>query len=66
MAMYGFVVKMHFIIVHKLRKVGAVSLKTAVTPMEAGLNSQERQWLRYLAGGFLSTIKKTEDGRYYI
>lgn len=63
MAIYGFVVKMHFIIVHKLRKVGAVSLKTAVT---SGLNSQEHQWLRYLAGGFLSTIKKTEDGRYYI
>lgn len=64
--MHGFVVKIRFIIVHKLRKVGAVSLKTAVTPVEAGLSSQECRWLRYLAGGFLSTIKKTKDGRYYI
>ncbi|MEA2090650.1 MAG: hypothetical protein U9O89_07870, partial [Thermoproteota archaeon] len=29
--------------VHKLGKVGAVPLKTAVTPMEASLNSQKHQ-----------------------
>ena len=33
---------------------------------EAELNIQEQLWLSYLAGGFLSKIKKTEDGRYYI
>lgn len=52
-------------IVEKLRKVGAVSRDKAVTPEAANLNSQEIGWLQYLAG-FLSTIKKTKDGRYYI
>lgn len=53
-------------IVEKLRKVGAVSTDKAVTPEEAKLNLQETEWLGYLAGGFLATIKKTKNGRYYI
>ena len=52
-------------IVDKLRKVGAVSRDKAVIPEAANLNLQEIGWLQYLAG-FLSTIKKTKDGRYYI
>jgi len=53
-------------IVDKLRKAGAVSIDKAVTPEEAKLNLQEIEWLGYLAGGFLATIKKTKNGRYYI
>jgi len=41
-------------------------MEKAVTIEEAELDLQERQWLDYFAGGFLSTIKKTEDKRYYI
>ena len=53
-------------IVEKLRRVGAVSIDKAVTPEGAKLNLQEIEWLGYLAGGFLATIKKTKNGRYYI
>ena len=53
-------------IVDKLRKAGAVSIDKAVTPEEAKLNLQEIEWLWYLAGGFLATIKKTKNRRYYI
>lgn len=53
-------------IVEKLRKVGAISINKAVTPERAKLNLQETEWLGYLAGGFLATIKKTKNGRYYI
>ncbi|MCP8313814.1 MAG: hypothetical protein H3Z53_05515 [archaeon] len=52
-------------IVDKLRRVGAVSRDEAVMPEAANLNLQEIGWLQYLAG-FLSTIKKTKDGRYCI
>ena len=50
---------------NKLRRVGAVSRDRAVTPGEAKLNLQEIGWLPYLADGFVSTIRKTNDGRYY-
>jgi len=38
----------------------------AVTTEEAKLDLQEQQWLGYLAGGFLSKVKKTQDQRYYV
>jgi hypothetical protein len=53
-------------IIDKLKKAGATSLDKAVTPKGADLNLEELLWLRYLAGGSLSTIKKTEDGRFYV
>ena len=49
----------------KLQRVGAVSRDKAVTLEEAKLNLQEIGWLPYLADGFVSTIRKTKDGRYY-
>jgi len=41
------------------------SIRRAVTTEEAKLDLQEQQWLGYLAGGFLSKVKKTQDQRYY-
>ena len=64
--MEGLAAGIRYMIVSKLEKAGAVSRESAVTPEEAGLNLQEIGWLAYLAGGVFSTIKKTEDGRYYI
>jgi hypothetical protein len=63
---YGIIAKMRFSIIDKLKRAGANSPNTAVTPNEANLDIEETHWLQYLAGGALSTIKKTEDGRYYI
>jgi len=63
---YGVIAKMQFSIIDKLKRAGANSPETAVTPKEAELDMEESRWLRYLAGGTLSTIKKTEDGRYYV
>jgi len=50
----------------KLEKAGATIEDKAVTIEEAELDWKEQNWLNYFAGGFLSTIKKTEDQRYYI
>jgi len=58
--------KMHYMIISKLREVGATSREKAVTIEEAGLDPQEQQWLPYFAGAFLETIKKTKEKRYYI
>jgi len=57
---------MHYKILHKLKKAGAVSKDRAVTIREAALDYQEQMWLDYFAGAFLGRIKKTEDRRYYI
>jgi len=57
---------MRYRLVHKLERAGAISVVKAVTMKEAGLDGQEQLWLRYLGGGFLSRIKKTEDERYYV
>jgi len=54
------------LIVLKLEEAGAVSHDDAVTPVEAELDLAEARWLRYLAGGTFSKIKKTREGRYYI
>lgn len=65
-AIYGASAKMMYVIVSKLKEAGAVSPVEAVTPEEADLDPAEVRWLRYLAGGTLSRIKKTRDGRYYV
>ncbi|OYT50092.1 hypothetical protein B6U79_00395 [Candidatus Bathyarchaeota archaeon ex4484_231] len=66
LSVYGAIAKMRFAIIDKLKRAGAVSPETAVTPEEADLSLEEIRWLKYLAGGSLSTIKKTENGRYYV
>ena len=66
MSLSGFQFKMHYKILHKLRKAGALSKDSAVTIREAELDYQEQMWLDYFAGVFLGKIKKTEDQRYYI
>ena len=57
---------MHYKILHKLRKAGAVSQDSAVTIGEAELDQQEQMWLDYFAGVFLGKIKKTKNHLYYI
>ena len=66
MSLSGFQFKMHYKILHKLRKAGAVTKDSAVTIGEAELNREEQMWLDYFAGSFLGRIKKTQDHRYYI
>ena len=66
MSLSGFQFKMHYKILNKLRKAGAVSEDSAVTIGEADLDYQEQMWLDYFAGVFLGKIKKTEDRRYYV
>jgi hypothetical protein len=63
---YGIIAKMRIAIIDKLKAARARSPETAVTPKEAELNQKETRWLKYLAGGALSEIKKTEKGRYYV
>ena len=63
---YGIIAKMRIAIIKKLKAAGASSPETAVTPKEAELDLKEISWLQYLAGGALSEIKKTKEGRYYV
>jgi len=65
LSLSGFQFKMHYKILHKLRKAGAISKDSAVTTGEAELDGQEQMWLDYFAGEFLGKIKKTQDRRYY-
>jgi len=53
-------------IMAKLLAMGATSREKAVTAQEADLDMQEQNWLRYIAGGFASKVKKTKDKRYYV
>ena len=57
---------MGYRIAFKIEKAGGTSKEKAVPIEEIDLDWEELQWLDYIAGGFLSTIKKTEDKRYYI
>jgi len=57
---------MRYRIASKIEKAGATSKEKAVPIEEVDLDLEEMQWLGYFGGGFLSTIKKTEDKRYYI
>jgi hypothetical protein len=53
-------------IIAKLLAMGATSKEKAVTAQEAHLDTQEQNWLHYIAGGFLARVKKTKDKRYYV
>jgi hypothetical protein len=53
-------------IIAKLLARDATSRKKAVTAQEAHLDIQEKNWLCYIAGGFISKVKKTRDKRYYV
>ena len=53
-------------IIAKLRVKGATSREKAATAQEAHLDIQEQNWLRYIAGGFASRVKKTRDKQYYV
>jgi hypothetical protein len=53
-------------IIDKLLNVNATSKEKAVTAQQANLDVQEQNWLRYVAGGFLASVKKTKDKRYYV
>ena len=66
MSLSGIQFRMRHRIISRIEKAGATSKEKAVTIEEAELDLQEQEWLSYFAGGFLSTIKKTEDKRYYI
>jgi hypothetical protein len=66
LSLSGIQFKMRYRIVSKIEKAGATSKEKAVKIGETELDLEELQWLDYFAGGFLSTIKKTEDKRYYI
>jgi len=57
---------MRYMIVSKLTEAGAISEENAIAPDDAHLTLPERGWLRYLAGGLMSRIRKTRDGRYYL
>ena len=53
-------------IITKLLTIDATSREKAVTAQEANLNVQEKNWLNYIAGGFLAKVKKTKDKKYYL
>lgn len=48
----------------KLVVAGATSMEKAITVQEASFDSQEQNWLSYIAGGMFANIKKTGN-RYY-
>ena len=62
----GTVFAMQQRIIAKLQVTDATSREKAVTAQEADLDMQEQNWLRYIAGGFLAKVKKTEGKRYYV
>jgi len=66
LSLSGIQFRMGYRIAFKIEKAGATSKEKAVPVEEVDLDLEELQWLDYFAGGFLSTIKKTEDKRYYI
>jgi len=66
LSLSGLQFKMRYKIIHKIERAGATSREKAVTVEEAGLDMQEQQWLNYIAGAFLSKVKKTKDQRYYV
>jgi hypothetical protein len=53
-------------ITSKLVAVGATSIEKAVTYQQAHFSMKEQNWIDYIAGGMLATIKKTVDGRFYV
>jgi len=66
LSLSGLQFRMRHRIISKFEKAGATSREKAVTIKEADLDVQEQRWLRYFAGIFLGSIKRTKDKRYYI
>jgi hypothetical protein len=62
----GTIFKMEQSISAKLLAARAISREKAVTIQEANFDSQEQNWLNYIAGGLFADVKKTADKRYYI
>ena len=50
----------------KLIMAGATSHEKAVTAEEAQLDSQEANWIHYIAGGMFAGVKKTANNLYYV
>lgn len=61
----GIAFKMEESIKAKLVELGATSRNNAITIQDANLDTQELNWLDYIAGGLFAIVKKTEDKRYY-
>lgn len=51
---------------NKLVKAGATSHEKAVTAEQAQLDSQEENWIHYIAGGMFAGVKKTHANLYYV
>ncbi len=50
----------------KLIAVGATSHEKAVSAEDAHLDSQEENWIHYIAGGMFANVKKTPTNLYYV
>ena len=61
----GMAFKMEESIKAKLVELGATSRNNAITIQDANLDTQELNWLDYIAGGLFARVKKTQDKRYY-
>jgi hypothetical protein len=62
----GTIFKMEQSIRAKLLAARAISREEAVTIQEANFDTQEQNWLNYIAGGLFAEVKKTADRRYYV
>ena len=61
----GIAFKMEESIKAKLVELGATSKNNAITIQDANLDTQELNWIDYIAGGLFARVKKTHDKRYY-
>ena len=62
----GIAFKMEESIKAKLIEIGATSKTRAVSIQDTNLDTQELNWLDYIAGGLFAQVKKTNDRRYYV
>ncbi|KON33422.1 hypothetical protein E2P47_03670 [Candidatus Bathyarchaeota archaeon] len=62
----GIAFKMEESIKAKLIEIGATSKTRAVAIQDTNLDTQELNWLDYIAGGLFAQVKKTNDRRYYV
>ena len=62
----GIAFRMEESIKAKLIEIGATSKTRAVAIQDTNLDTQELNWLDYIAGGLFAQVKKTNDRRYYV
>ena len=62
----GIAFRMEESIKAKLIEIGATSKTRAVAIQDTNLDTQELNWLDYIAGGLFALVKKTNDRRYYV